>query len=65
MTIISRFYSTRLCLGFSRIVIARAFSKERAGKSIKPGVALVIDENPHKVMRINHGKRGKGGGFVR
>lgn len=44
---------------------ARLFSIERAGKSVKPGAALVIDNEPHKVVKITQGKRGKGGGFVR
>jgi hypothetical protein len=37
----------------------------RAGKVVKPGVALVIDGQPHKVKKITQGKRGKGGGYVR
>lgn len=43
----------------------RCFSKERAGKSIKPNAVLVINDQPHKVVKFNQGKRGKGGGFVR
>jgi hypothetical protein len=37
----------------------------RAGKVVKPGVAVVIDGQPHKVKKITQGKRGKGGGYVR
>lgn len=44
---------------------ARFMSKERAGKAVKPGAALVLDGAPHKVLRITQGKRGKGGGYVR
>eukprot|EP01039_Chlorochromonas_danica_P014621 gene14621-17096_t len=44
---------------------ARFMSKERAGKAVKPGAALVIDGAPHKVLKITQGKRGKGGGYVR
>lgn len=40
-------------------------SKERAGKSIRPGAAIVLDGVPHRVTKMNQGKRGKGGGFVR
>lgn len=43
----------------------RAFSKDRAGKSVRPGAALVIDGIPHRVTKMVQGKRGKGGGFVR
>lgn len=43
----------------------RFFSKERAGKAVKPGEALVIDGAPHKVTKITQGKRGKGGAYVR
>mmetsp|Transcript_3514 Transcript_3514/g.5282 ORF Transcript_3514/g.5282 Transcript_3514/m.5282 type:complete len:176 (-) Transcript_3514:1717-2244(-) len=39
--------------------------KERAGKGVKPGAAIVIDNFPHRVTKITQGKRGKGGGFVR
>lgn len=43
----------------------RFMSKERAGKAVKPGAALVVDGAPHKVLKITQGKRGKGGGYVR
>jgi elongation factor P len=39
--------------------------KERAGKSVRPGVNLVLDNVPHRVTKITQGKRGKGGGFVK
>jgi elongation factor P len=35
------------------------------GKSIRPGATLVLDGIPHRVTRMNQGKRGKGGGFIR
>ena len=44
---------------------SRCFSKERAGKGIRPGVAILVDDAPHRVSKIIQGKRGKGGGFVR
>eukprot|EP01036_Dinobryon_divergens_P039586 gene39586-52207_t len=39
--------------------------KERAGKALKPGVAIVLDNMAYKVTKTIQGKRGKGGGFVR
>jgi len=39
--------------------------KERAGKSVRPGANLVLDNVPHRVTKITQGKRGKGGGFVK
>jgi hypothetical protein len=47
------------------VSLGRRFLKDRAGKSVKPGVALVLDNVPYKVTKIVQGKRGKGGGFVR
>lgn len=47
------------------ISVSRFFSKERAGKSVRPGAALVLDGVPHRVTKIIQGKRGKGGGFVK
>lgn len=47
------------------VITVREFSVGRAGKSVKPGEAIVVDGDPHKVQRITQGKRGKGGGFVR
>jgi hypothetical protein len=46
-------------------VTARCFSKDAARKSIKVGAVLVLDGAPHKVVKYIHGKRGKGGGFVK
>lgn len=46
-------------------IITRCFGFERAGKSVKPGAALVLDGVPHRVTKITQGKRGKGGGFVK
>lgn len=40
--------------------IVRHFSKERAGKSIRPGAAIVLNGMPHRVTKITQGKRGKG-----
>lgn len=39
--------------------------KERAGKSVRPGANLVLDNIPHRVTKIIQGKRGKGGGFIK
>lgn len=39
--------------------------KERAGKSVRPGANLVLENVPHRVTKIMQGKRGKGGGFVK
>ena len=47
------------------LIISRGFSKERAGKGIRPGVAIIVDDAPHRVSKITQGKRGKGGGFIR
>lgn len=44
---------------------ARFFSKERAGKSIRPGCAIIIDSQPHRCSKMVQGKRGKGGGFIK
>jgi hypothetical protein len=44
---------------------SRCFSKEAARKSVKAGAVLVLDGAPHKVIKFVHGKRGKGGGFVK
>ena len=41
------------------------YLKERAGKAVKPGIALVVENIPYKVTKIVQGKRGKGGGYVR
>jgi elongation factor P len=49
--------------GLNRIGSIRGL-KERAGKSVKPGSTLVIDNIPHRVTKITQGKRGKGGGYV-
>ena len=43
----------------------RLFSKERAGKSIRPGCAIILDNQPHRCIKFVQGKRGKGGGFVK
>jgi translation elongation factor P/translation initiation factor 5A len=43
----------------------RLFSKERAGKSIRPGCAIILDNQPHRCSKIIQGKRGKGGGFIK
>ena len=42
------------------ISVVRMMSKERAGKSVKPGAALVLDGKAHRVIKITQGKRGKG-----
>lgn len=39
--------------------------KERALKMIKPRALITHDNAPHRVTKIQQGKRGKGGGFVK
>ena len=39
--------------------------KERALKIIKPRALITHDNAPHRVTKIQQGKRGKGGGFVK
>jgi elongation factor P len=39
--------------------------KERALKIIKPRALITFDNAPHRVTKIQQGKRGKGGGFVK
>jgi hypothetical protein len=46
-------------------VFLRAVSYERAGKALKPGNAIVLNDHPNKVVKITQGKRGKGGAYVR
>ncbi len=36
--------------------LVRYMSKERAGKSVKPGAAIVISDEPHRVMKTIQGK---------
>ena len=55
----------RVTLNRSALILSRSFSKERAGKSVKPGAALILNGQPFRVTKIIQGKRGKGGGFVR
>lgn len=43
----------------------RGFATERAKSLVKPGNILIVDGKPHRVKDIQHGKRGKGGAFVR
>jgi len=50
---------------FSYCLISIRTLKERAGKSVKPGTNLVVENVPHRVTKIMQGKRGKGGGFVK
>lgn len=45
--------------------VSRWFSKERAGKSIRPGCAIILENQPHRCSKIIQGKRGKGGGFIK
>lgn len=40
--------------------IVRLFSKERASKAVKPGTSIIIDDVPHRVIKMIQGKRGKG-----
>jgi translation elongation factor P/translation initiation factor 5A len=41
------------------------FCTLRARELLKPGSVIKLNEGPHKVIKITHGKRGKGGGFVK
>lgn len=50
---ISRYLANSRCL---RTLLSRNLSKERAGKGVRPGVALLINDSPHKVMKIIQGK---------
>ena len=56
---------SRKCPKQAIFTTLRNFSKERAGKSIRPGCAIILDGQPHKCSKMIQGKRGKGGGFVR
>jgi elongation factor P len=47
------------------IVGSRTFCTVRAREILKPGSVIKINDGPHKVVKITHGKRGKGGGFVK
>lgn len=56
----------RRSLIFSRHSAAfRGFATERAGKGVRTSAVILLEDVPHKVSKIVHGKRGKGGGFVR
>ena len=57
--------ATSVCRTSVLSSITRCFSKERAGKSIRPGCAIILDNQPHRCTKLVQGKRGKGGGFVR
>lgn len=37
-------------------VYVRYLSKERANKAVKPGASIVLDDSPHKVMKIIQGQ---------
>lgn len=37
----------------------------RARELLKPGAVILLNNIPHKVIKITFGKRGKGGGFVK
>jgi elongation factor P len=39
--------------------------KEKAIKAVKPRALLTVDNAPYQVRKIQQGKRGKGGGFVK
>ena len=60
-----RYLSFRSPLGSLASLVIKRGLKERAGKSVRPGVNLVLDNVPHRVTKIMQGKRGKGGGFVK
>jgi elongation factor P len=44
---------------------SRFFCTYRARELIKPGIIIRVNNEPHKVIKITLGKRGKGGGFVK
>ena len=39
--------------------------REKAGKAVKPGVALVLNSLPYKVVKMKQGGRGRGASFVK
>ena len=39
--------------------------REKAGKAVKPGAALVLNNFPYKVMKMKQGGRGRGASFVK
>ena len=43
----------------------RSFSMDRANKVVKQSALIKLDNQPHRVLSITQGKRGKGGGFVK
>eukprot|EP00605_Chrysophyceae_sp_TOSAG23-4_P001285 GSChrysophyteH1.ASY1.ANO1.1397.1 assembled CDS len=55
----SFFGISKLCLRFM------SGQKERARNAVKPRALLTIDNQPYRVTKIQQGKRGKGGGFVK
>lgn len=44
---------------------ARWFSVDRAIKVVKMNNLILLENGPHRVLKITQGKRGKGGGFVK
>lgn len=58
-------HTTSRCSTSALAFNSRLFSKERAGKSIRPGCAIILDNQPHRCTKFVQGKRGKGGGFVK
>lgn len=46
-------------------LLFRQFCTVRARDILKPGSVIKVNDLPHKVVKITHGKRGKGGGFVK
>jgi elongation factor P len=53
----------RLCQGSLRLMSGG--QKERARNAIKPRALITVDNQPYRVSKIQQGKRGKGGGFVK
>lgn len=39
--------------------------REKAGKAVKPGAALVLNNLPYKVVKMKQGGRGRGASFVK
>lgn len=47
------------------MMVIRAFGEKTKGNKIRPGMAIVFNDLPHKVTKMTQGKKGKGGGFCK
>lgn len=45
--------------------LCRSLSEKIKGGKVRPGMALALEDVPHKVTKMTQGKKGKGGGFVK